>query len=861
MRFYCGFLICICTVASNGQTIFNSHIISGTQNEYLGSHTKDPLGNTYLNVFTNGDQALFIYGKSYNLNAGNYILRFDITDSLTMVYNAADLGAVQALAADNQGNMYVASAKGFQQNNFRYTKLDKSASIQWQIQSSVSVSVVSNQILLDNQGNSYVAGTATGSSFFGVQLVQSVCCPPKDFLLKISPSGILTWIRTSSISDKSSSLNVIRFDKLGNIILGGVFHTMIKMGTFSLSNPIGDNFSNMYMASVSPSGDILWLKGFPGEGYFWMQDFVIDEEGNYYFTGGFYGTTTFGNVTVATLSIGAYDFILGKLSRNFEVEWVKFKETYISAANFRSLGGHLLNRPNGVLVSGVAYRGFQIDNNKFLSASSNLQAFIAGISSDGSVSWLKGYGDALYPGSYGSEAPYYFKPGYQLSKVSDQCSFISGNFVNTLDTDDGLLQSQSRDVFVGTFSETPSPSTITLGPDVSISLCHDASYDLKLNSTLGENIFLVDQGTLPTIIFLNDSIAQLSNIAYGVTKFKWLVKNCATLSSKTITISRVAQTDGPPFSNPAKFCTSQLSGAVITLSGNNIVWYSDESLSHQIANGNSFVPSVTDTVYATKIENGCISKPTQVIISIVNDPPPPMTQPYLICPNHDFNLTATGQNLSWYSSPSSQSPIQVGDTFTVNYANAGTDDVFVTQTIDGCESPKAKVSIVINEIPPPSTSQFTVCAGVPVDLTATGENLSWYDGSTSAIANGTSYSKLFPTAGIFEIGVSQTVNGCESSKSIITINVTQFSLNDIFIPNVITPNGDLLNEEFYLMPFPNEDCIGKFKSITIINRWGNIVFYNTDRNFKWGGDNIFGTYYYVINFEKIDFKGIITVSK
>lgn len=89
----------------------------------------------------------------------------------------------------------------------------------------------------------------------------------------------------------------------------------------------------------------------------------------------------------------------------------------------------------------------------------------------------------------------------------------------------------------------------------------------------------------------------------------------------------------------------------------------------------------------------------------------------------------------------------------------------------------------------------------------------------------------------------------------ITVNV--YFQNTLALPNVFTPNGDGLNDRFYVIAGKNVD---KVKSFLIYNRWGRKVFekYNilpNDRNSGWDGTTNgknaeMGTYVYtvVINF-------------
>ena len=85
-------------------------------------------------------------------------------------------------------------------------------------------------------------------------------------------------------------------------------------------------------------------------------------------------------------------------------------------------------------------------------------------------------------------------------------------------------------------------------------------------------------------------------------------------------------------------------------------------------------------------------------------------------------------------------------------------------------------------------------------------------------------------------------------------------LQNIKPANLITANGDSLNDCFYLPNLPKDNCTYEFKSVQILNRWGAQVYYSTDRNFKWCPDNVLdGVYYYTIDLNAKHVKSWIQV--
>lgn len=93
---------------------------------------------------------------------------------------------------------------------------------------------------------------------------------------------------------------------------------------------------------------------------------------------------------------------------------------------------------------------------------------------------------------------------------------------------------------------------------------------------------------------------------------------------------------------------------------------------------------------------------------------------------------------------------------------------------------------------------------------------------------------------------AQDATGLCSAQSSVTISIE----DAITIPNVITPNGDGVNDTWtieQIEDFPNATFV-------IYNRWGNIVWQATGNAFQWNGTNYRngellpdGTYFYIID--------------
>ena len=81
------------------------------------------------------------------------------------------------------------------------------------------------------------------------------------------------------------------------------------------------------------------------------------------------------------------------------------------------------------------------------------------------------------------------------------------------------------------------------------------------------------------------------------------------------------------------------------------------------------------------------------------------------------------------------------------------------------------------------------------------------------------------------------------------------------IPNAFSPNGDAINDTYYIKDLCNFDGF----NIKIFNRWGKIIFESTNPIFVWDGTTSSGTeasegvYYYVLKAKTRDLHGYINL--
>jgi gliding motility-associated-like protein len=78
--------------------------------------------------------------------------------------------------------------------------------------------------------------------------------------------------------------------------------------------------------------------------------------------------------------------------------------------------------------------------------------------------------------------------------------------------------------------------------------------------------------------------------------------------------------------------------------------------------------------------------------------------------------------------------------------------------------------------------------------------------------------------------------------------------------NIITPNGDKLNDFLTMPDLPVDFCDRKFAGIQIFTRWGKPVYESAERGFRWGGQGSAGSYFYLVTYtDGRKFKGWVEV--
>ncbi|MBS1652960.1 MAG: gliding motility-associated C-terminal domain-containing protein [Bacteroidetes bacterium] len=208
----------------------------------------------------------------------------------------------------------------------------------------------------------------------------------------------------------------------------------------------------------------------------------------------------------------------------------------------------------------------------------------------------------------------------------------------------------------------------------------------------------------------------------------------------------------------------------------------------------------------------------------------------------------TGQSVSTTGGVSQYS-------FTIN--QPGVYPYNIVNNSNGCMfSPQPSFTVVTDSLHPSfSASTLQGFAPLPVTFTnTTGTNSGsgtitsvWSFGNgNSNVTTGSNASTTYLNPGTYTVVLTSTSGTCNgSSYKVIVVDIP----SSLTIPNVFTPNGDNVNDVFFVKASNLTDI-----NALIFDRWGNVVYQldSNTGNISWDGKNQYGkdcaegTYFYVI---------------
>jgi gliding motility-associated-like protein len=318
---------------------------------------------------------------------------------------------------------------------------------------------------------------------------------------------------------------------------------------------------------------------------------------------------------------------------------------------------------------------------------------------------------------------------------------------------------------------------------------------------------------------------------------------CATVDTFYHAILR------PVGTTPADITIAYLPSADGTWNG-MAHWRTTNNMWNDMASSTLVTPGTLGNYTILTRSNWLFANPgAPYLLSELKPAAPQINCPGPLCansPGNVFTVNGNGISYTWTVNNGVITNGQGNDTILVSWGGTSGYVYVVANSQSGCPSLPDSCFVTVSPAP---IAAFTDTAGPQANPiytfidNSTGAT-TWFwnfgDGNTSNLQNP---NHQFPGPGTYTVTLIVT-NAAGCTDTITTqITVTEF----IIIPNVFTPNGDGLNDEWYI---PNSGM--ESFHVQIFNRWGTLVFESKSSEIRWDGRSTSGnelsdgTYYYIL---------------
>lgn len=397
----------------------------------------------------------------------------------------------------------------------------------------------------------------------------------------------------------------------------------------------------------------------------------------------------------------------------------------------------------------------------------------------------------------------------------------------------------------------PTGIPVDLGPDISICAGNPVQIDA---GTAGSYIWSLNGTVLPDTTQI---ITAVQSGTYSV--FVSLGGACEGSDSIQVTF---IPGPNPNLGPDTAVCITDNYTLNAGFSGGTYQWYLGGALIPGETN-QTYMPVVSGqySVVVTLPTDTC-SGTANVNITIFEIPPVPTVTDGSFCigdPAPILDAGYSGFNYQWFDS--GNNPITGANGQTYQPSEAGTFTVVMSQgtctsqataTVSQISAPIIEWQSTI----PIENSKIYLCkldTFPTLTVTSPTSILTYNWTYNSSPLAGVEESYLVPQGqfGIYNVQITSDPDQCRSSSEIQIVEIPC----DPFFPNVITPNFDGFNDYWVIDNFDPS-----FPHLVLIyNRWGQEVFRSSSYQNNWDGkDYPDGTYFYVVDYNGVTYKGTIT---
>ncbi|PHK30056.1 hypothetical protein VF13_39810, partial [Nostoc linckia z16] len=528
---------------------------------------------------------------------------------------------------------------------------------------------------------------------------------------------------------------------------------------------------DIYIRKLSPAGSLLWCTYYGGEGgeYLTSGSLSVDSAGNAFVTCTTASTTDLSFNGFQSQLLGISDVLLVKFAPAGNRIWA----TYYGG-NLPEFSSHVItDEYDSVYLAMNSYSsGLQTDSS-FLKGSSD--CVIAKFDNDGNRIWSRYFG------------------GEDWEMVRNMIKDSEGNIILTGSTSSDLYISsteptiphENETFFIAKFTSTGNVLWSRYDDSECSSLTCDSSNNIYQTLYYANGPYSTSMVTKLDPNGVSMPFQQSSEIYTGDAKIAIANGHIYLhVSLSSVTYNNLI---GPPCQPPGEFINSSSTLYKSTLSG-SLVWqwrlYVHNDFIGAGAGGNLYLHY-----------NSRVDEMATIGVAKIHEPsctaalPAAATQSYF-CPGATVaSLSATGTGLKWYDS--SGNVLSMG-----TLLPEGNSNIYVSQTVNGCESEKRYMMATIYPITPlPVAQAQSFCGSKKINnIAITGANIKWYAnpemgillGANTTITTGTYYA-------------TQTLNGCESLPLPVPVTIT------ITPPPVVPPFSSCTPATLGDIPFTAPD--------------------------------------------------------
>lgn len=333
-------------------------------------------------------------------------------------------------------------------------------------------------------------------------------------------------------------------------------------------------------------------------------------------------------------------------------------------------------------------------------------------------------------------------------------------------------------------------------------VCENGSLNLYASSsTTGADVFYRWDGPMGYASSSpNPVIGGVSMGAAGVYSVSVWRNNCYVYSNTAVVIKPLPL---PVATNNSPICSGETLN-FFSSSSNGASYFSWRGpgfgFAPNVANPtiDSTDPTAAGTYTVTITLNGCSRDATTNVI-VNTTPVAPVTADLEYC-QYDVApmLTATGSNLSWYTTKLGGTGLASAPT--PSTAQPGKETWYVEQTsIEGCVGPRSPISVTVYEKPNPfvTITDSVICTGKYVTLGMKGngqDNIgyTWIFAAGDSVSNQNPVYHVFPNAGTFTVTATAYQRICQSSTLSKVLKVGESPIIDLGNDTAICPGNAAL---------------------------------------------------------------------